>query len=57
LAVATFRCDAHVWTLLEVKRTLRALRRRVDPTRLTHLGHSTISFAVMHNVGILTTIW
>jgi len=35
LHFATVRCGANVWSLLEVKRTFRARRGRVDPTRLT----------------------
>src|SRR5262249_15964470 len=34
----SLRCPC--WTLLGVKRTLRALRRHVDLTRLTHRGQS-----------------
>jgi hypothetical protein len=37
--IASFRCGAKVWTLLEVKRTYRERRERVDPTRLTPSRH------------------
>jgi hypothetical protein len=33
------RCDATIWSLLEVKRTCRARRDCVDPTRMTPSGH------------------
>ena len=46
--LATFCCGANVWTLLEVKRTLRARRGRVDLKRLTHSRHQPVSFAAVH---------
>jgi hypothetical protein len=37
--LASFRCGAKVQTLLEVKRTCRDRRHRINPTRLTHKRH------------------
>jgi hypothetical protein len=34
--LSSFRCGANVWTLLEVNRTSRARRERVDSARLAH---------------------
>jgi len=35
------RCDATIWSLFEVKRTCRARRDCVDPTRMTHSRHKS----------------
>jgi len=40
------------WTLLEVKRTLRARRGRVDLKRLTHFGSQALEFAAMRNANL-----
>src|SRR5260221_14526142 len=39
LHIASFRCGAKVQTRLEVKRTCRDRRHRIDPTRLTRNRH------------------
>ena len=38
-----------IWSLLEAERTLIDVWRRPKTSRLTHLYHSTINFAVVHN--------
>ena len=49
--VARFRRRANDWSVLGVKRTLRAHGRGAEVKRLTHLCTSTINFAVLHNGG------
>jgi len=48
---AADRCGAKVRTLSEVKRTLRARRQRVDPTRLTPTGLRSRSDGVADDRG------
>ena len=42
--------------LSEVQRTCHELVGPIRPTRMTHMCHSSVVFAVMHN-GVLTPMW
>jgi hypothetical protein len=39
------------------KRTCRDRRRRINPTLMTHLCHSTITFAVMQQQRFRIAVW
>jgi hypothetical protein len=53
--VESLRCEGS--DAIGAKRTCRERRERVDLTKGTHLDHSTINFAVMHNAVFPTTVW
>ena len=49
---ATVRCDAPIWSLLEVKLTCRERRKRVDLMKLTHLRHWLCAAAMVLMPGL-----
>jgi hypothetical protein len=48
----TFRRAAQIWQLSEPQRTRQERREHVDPTKVTHLCHPVINFAVTHNAAL-----